>query len=247
MSAISSLKKLLSSTPSPSAPAQPLPLRAIRIRLEPLHAAAIELRDPQGAGFPAQVANISSTGLAILAAPGIDWVQPGSALPARLTLAGQPFEVQLETVWRKAQTVGFRFQEPSLSAMRSAIPRYFAAELAAGRTHAVPPSVLKAQPDGDPALIMGDNGCELFLVMREGRLVRFTLTFFGNYVEGGDGGETRYGTVAENERAGPRYRGTDLIQWGKADPEVVQNMRRFVLGVSQLTDAQREALLAALS
>jgi hypothetical protein len=239
------LRKLFS--PAPAAAGATQVPRAFRVRLEPLHAASLELLDGAGGRCPAQVANVSSTGLGILASSGLEWIQAGATVGARLSLGSESFDVQLQAVHKRPQSMGFRFLEPSLSAMRSAVPRYFSAELAAGRTHAVPPSVLKAHPDGEPTLIMGDNGCELFLVMRQERLARFTLSFFGNYAEGAAGSETRYGVVVEDERVGPVYRGTDLVHWGKADAEVQANMRRFVLGVAQLTHPQREALLAALS
>jgi hypothetical protein len=130
-----------------------------------------------------------------------------------------------------------------------AVEAYFAAELEAQKLCEVNPMILKREPDGNPRLFRSGDTCELFLVVEDGgRLVRYQMSFLGNYIEGAAGARARFGFVyGDADKKAVSHPASSLVQLIDHTPGDVANLgARFVTCVPGLTDSHRETILASL-
>ena len=95
----------------------------------------------------------------------------------------------------------------------------------------------------------GPENCELFLVLDKDNpdhVKRFNLSFFGNYVEGGEGVSLRSGQILEEEfSAKAKYKGSNIVQFEKEIPEEFRvSCRKFLENIEQLDVEIREQITA---
>jgi hypothetical protein len=125
------------------------------------------------------------------------------------------------------------------------VQNYFSLELSAMTMIAVNPTLLQEDPDGTPHWIHGKNNCEIFFITNGEKVIRFNLTFFGNYVEGGEGMRPKYGQIVEEENSvgKPRHKASALIRW---DANLAGQMEkyaiRFLESIPHLQDIHRNAI-----
>ncbi|MCM2324156.1 MAG: PilZ domain-containing protein [Oligoflexia bacterium] len=234
---------------APQAPKAPtaLPARPPRIRMLPLHAVSFRVTDPAALG-EVSVANISAEGIGLVPKPG-SWPAPGGILAGELRIGEGLSEVKAEVRHANERLVGCRFvQIPE--GFRDRVLQAFFTELSALRMVRVNPEVLQRVDDGVPSLFVGDNGCELYLVEGpDGVLVRFTISFFGNVLEGGADGKLQGGQLQDEDSDGePRYKGSAMhVATGPVSEDLLLTARKLLSNVEGLSPATREKLNALLT
>jgi hypothetical protein len=213
--------------------------------LTPLHAVFFELAPD---GVRAELSNISLSGFAILRRTVALSMSPGQIIQGALVCGSTRVPLSAEVMHVNDAIVGCRFSGHSAEAHR-VIQSYFDLELNALSMIEVKPEMLQADPDGIPHWIHGKNNCEVFFVAQGDRVVRFNLTFFGNYVEGGEGREPRYGQIMDEEDAfsRPRHKGSTLIRWDSSlASELSRYALRFLESVPHLGEEHRKALIRSV-
>ena len=243
-------KKPPASTPEKSAVKNRKP-RAPRVRLSTLHHLNFEMLEPN-AGEKLSIANISTSGIGLNYSPIANQENGTSSdfkkITGELLINGVRFRMIIEVVRRSENFLGGRFESPSHE-MILAINRYFDAEIAAVKLTSMPSGSLKEEPLGTPHFFHGSDNCELFYVSEVNEVLRFNLTVFGIYIEGGKGLPFFVGSVDEdNKREKPNFRGSTLIQRKNGlDPETFTRARRMIQGIESIDPHHREAILAFLS
>ena len=226
--------------PTPEATGASGRLRAPRVRIRPLHEVGFLRELPWPAG-PVSVANVSVTGIALILGAAEGWPEPGGELAGTLTVGSASFAVDLRIVHRTHDVVGCGFVSPS-RALTLAIQAYLAADLEALAMAYVPPRDLAAEPDGEPHWFHGHNNSELYLVERRGAVIRFRLTFFANYLEGGEGRPVRFGVVTRERDLSRDER--DSVRWlPMINAEQLAATLRFIAAIPGLRPGQRDGIL----
>ncbi|HLD99814.1 MAG TPA: hypothetical protein VJB59_06120 [Bdellovibrionota bacterium] len=198
--------------------ARPLPPRAPRVRLLPLHRISFRLEHFTRHSVIA-VANLSSTGIGLIpgtltsaqisSAPGSTQVEglqsalgrlPGSGdiMRGHLLIHEASYKLVLRTVHLSEAVVGCAFQEVPRD-LSGAIQSYLTAELSGTEMQYVGPESLEPNPEGTPHWYHGKNNSDLYLVENGGKIVRFCLVFLANYIEGGTDRPLRFGSVVKEE------------------------------------------------
>jgi hypothetical protein len=120
--------------------------------------------------------------------------------------------------------------------LRDTIESYFKVELGAIHMMRVNPAMVKSVPDGTPHWFYGDNNCSLYFVVSEGKIVRFSVSIFGNYIEGGEGKPMRYGQVTGDEaREAYQYKGASEVKWADRIPsDFTETISKFLFNISKL-------------
>lgn len=232
---MSLLKKLFgghsANTANPNAPREYSKVqRHPRVQLLALHQVTFLFDEASGLQR-ASVSNLSMGGMALL------WPDPEQSLPTlqstfsgSLEIVRQTFPLKGKFVHTSDRIVGCQFTEVP-SSYASDLARYFNTELAATRLHPINPEMLEAQPDGNPHFFAGPNQCELFYVENQGRLIRFSLTFLGNHLEGLENGDVKAGWIKEDTGRDekPTYKGSSLVHSvGQLPPETFNSVLRFI-------------------
>lgn len=214
--------------------------RASRVRLMPLH--DVYFRPVGETGEPVVVANLSSSGLGLVRESGRFWPQPHVVVQGTLVLPQGQFQLQIKVVRNTPTIVGCAFVSGTPE-LFDAIQKYFQTELHALQLTQVRPEILKPEPDGTPRLFRSSRNCELFLVERDGALVRFQLSFLGHYFEGMPGQPLRYGFIHGDDKEKPKYKGSSIVRVsGNIPSEVIETAKKFILNVPDLSKQQRGAI-----
>lgn len=232
-----------------------------RIRLTALHDVAFFPLDPLF-DQPLAVSNLSEGGVGFLVATSpldrdetesesFPWPSVGNYINGELRLKGQTYLINLRIAFKGSESVGCAFGEVPKD-FKAALSRYFEVELGALKMKRVDSKQIKATPDGTPHWIFGPNNCELYFVTDAQGLVRFNLSFFANYVEGGRDKGVKFGQVKQSDLEDDelKYKASDLIHW--QDPvEISKNplsalALAFIENVETLTAEERQAFRSCL-
>ncbi|MDH5297479.1 MAG: hypothetical protein OEV91_00485 [Desulfobulbaceae bacterium] len=221
--------------------------RAPRVHILPLHNIHFVMAG-SGSGDPASLANLSFSGVGLLADGHRRWPPPGAMIFGDFLFGGDRHPVSMLVVRSAGKIVGCQFDSSSKERLRPLVLRYFDLELSALRLYPVDPQYLKEEEDGQPHWLRGHDNCELFLVEREGRLVRFNLTFFGNHIEGGAELPLRFGQVVDTEEGGGdggyKMKESSLISpLASFPPELLERAWRFVANIEPLAEEHRRVIL----
>lgn len=226
--------------------------RAPRIKITaPLRQIHFETLKPH-AGLRVQIANLSATGVGVRREGIPWWPQIGTVVEGTFFVNHEEIPAKLELIHLTGQTAGLRFVEPSPELLGMS-KKYFNLEMAALEMTKVNPSVLRKQSEGNPHWLYGPNNCELFAVEKDNSLVRFHLSWYGNYAEGSASEKTRFGYVAEDRRndeevSGVFYKGSTLIHWLKAPTtDTVEEARRFLSHIQDLPEEIRKQIEVKLT
>ncbi|MBK9519965.1 MAG: hypothetical protein IPO09_22100 [Anaeromyxobacter sp.] len=229
---------------SPPRPAAPEPRRAaLRVRVEPLHDISFGWTG-DGPPVDVPVANLSATGMALLR--GI-LPEPSGAAPTFAGLLGlgqRRLPVVLGLVHVSHDVVGCCFVDPG-RALVDAINAHLAAELSALEMAPVEADRLPRQDQGAAHWFHGRENCELYYVEQEGVLLRFHLSFLGNFLEGGADQPVRFG-VLTRDRALDTERPGDVHWFRMINAEQLATTIRFVSGIPGLEPGHRDAILKLL-
>lgn len=234
------LQSALAGGPRGQGAAGPDPRRAApRIRIGPLHSTAFTWH-AAGGQVNVPVANLSASGVALLrsALPG----PPGPAMEGLLQLGDRREPVALEPVHTTHDVVGCAFRAPG-AALVDAINAHLAAELRALEMVRAEEATLAHDGPGHAVWFHGGENSELYYVERGGRILRFRLSFLGNFLEGGEGRPVRFG-VLTCDRDLARDRAGEVHWLRKINAEQLATTLRFVSSVPGLDPAHRDAILA---
>lgn len=218
--------------------------RAPRIRLLSLHGLHFERKVP---AFDSKIfiTNLSTTGIGFLKESGEPWPEEGSVIEGSLFSQNNHIEIQAKVIHTSTQVVGCHFEGPSKK-IEDFVNRFFDLELSALRMNPVNPDILKPENDGTPFWFLGVDNCELYYtVSPNGKVLRFSLSYFGNYLEGGVGRTTKLGHVVEDEGLEkPHYKGSALIRVSPTmESSLTETALRFLTNIEKLPSDHRSQII----
>jgi hypothetical protein len=216
-----------------------------RVTLDPLHAVSFELME--GAA-KIDLGNLSISGMGLFASSLPSEVKNNDLLEGILHCGSERVKATARVVHLGQVLIGCQFVGHDAEVNRL-VQSYFSLELNALSMISVRSELLQEDPDGTPHWIHGKNNCELFFVSKDERVIRFNLTFFGNYVEGGEEMRPKYGQIMEEDDGlgKPRHKSSALIRW---DPALAAQLEpyalRFLGSVPYLEESHRKAISRVL-
>lgn len=217
-----------------------------RVKLVALHAVSFELADTNQ---KCELANLSISGMGLFTGkPGLE-LKNDDLIEGYLICGTQKAKVSARVVYVGKPITGCQFVGHDAE-VNKLIQSYFSLELSALTMISVKPELLQEDPDGTPHWIHGKNNCELFFISRGDEVIRFNLTFFGNYIEGGKLMKPKYGQIMEEDDGlgKPRHKSSALIRW---DSELAAQLEpyahRFLASVPHLEEPYKSALSRMLS
>jgi hypothetical protein len=217
--------------------------RHARVKLVPLHAVSFELGDD---AKTIGLSNLSISGMGLFSESLPTGLKNDDLIEGHLICGTQKAKISARIVHIGKQITGCQFVGHDAD-VNKLVQSYFSLELSALTMISVKPELLQEDPDGTPHWIHGKNNCELFFVSQGDRVVRFNLTFFGNYIEGAEGAKAKYGQIVEEDDGlgKPRHKASALIRW---DAQLATQLEpyalRFLSSVPHLEDAHRKAISA---
>lgn len=239
------LKKFLSLFKS-QAPTKDFVPRATRVQVIPIHGVTLKILSGENSDKTLALSNISASGLGANPHQGMPLPRKGELLQATVLFPSARYPVKIRIAHSSELAMGCAFIE-EFSILKNEILHYFNVELAAKELVEVNSDILKGEPDGAPRLFRGRNNCELFLVEHEGKIVRFQLSFFGNYIEGGEGLKTKLGFLSSTQNEKPKYKGSSIVRLvSELSPEIIHNAMKFVDNIKMLSTEQREIICIAI-
>lgn len=224
--------------------------RAPRITITPLHNISFHLREPFE--LPdIKVGNISSTGIGFLRDTMSEELKDIDIFKGDLVHHGNDSKIETRNVHCTPKILGCAFLR-NFDAVKGVIHRYFNLELAAMDLAKVSHNVLKKVPDGTPHWFQKRGDCELYYVEDGAEIVRFNLTFFGNYIEFERGKELVYGRIVDEEpedQDEPRRYGFNefVLAEPAIPPDVVVGAVNFVMNIEGLSSEYEKFICGLLS
>jgi hypothetical protein len=212
-----------------------------RVKLVPLHAVNFELGD---GAKKIGLSNLSISGMGLFTENLPPGLKSDDLIEGKLSCGTQSAKINARVVHVGKQITGCQFVGHDAE-VNKLVQSYFSLELSALTMISVKTELLQEDPDGTPHWIHGKNNCELFFVSQGSRVVRFNLTFFGNYIEGSEGAKAKYGQIMEDDDGlgKPRHKSSALIRW---DAQLAAQLEpyalRFLSSVPHLEEEYREAL-----
>ena len=206
--------------------------RGPRVEIHPLSGILFSLSDPRYPRIDFEVVNLSENGIGLCNAPVVKLPPVGAKLKGTMVLPDGRSPTELLVIHASKTSIGCAFPRGSAE-LRAQIQQLFALEISALNLIEVPAREVKGEADGTARRFRTRNNCELFLVEQHEAIVRFQLSFFGNYSEGGAGLKTRFGFLTA----------TSLVRMiPELSPEVLKSALRFLDHVPQITQLQRTYL-----
>jgi hypothetical protein len=214
--------------------------RVPRVRIKALRWLRFERTAPEPAGV-LPVANISVTGIALLRDAAPVWPGPGGRIDGALVVVGVacPLQLRVAHVTHDLVSCSFPTQTDALIAV---VQWAFHVQLATLAMTHVPPDELAPDRDGVPHWYHGEHGADLYLVERDGRVVRFCLAFLANYLEGGQGRPVRFGVLTRARSLAGDER--DSVRWlDIVNAEQLTATIRFIRAIPSLPPRHRDGIL----
>jgi hypothetical protein len=154
------------------------------------------------------------------------------------------YPVMLRVVHVTGAVVGCEFVSPS-DGLTAALEQHLQAELADVEMVSGSATGLPGTPDV-PHWFRGKHGSELYLLERDGHVLRFSLAFHGNYLEGGHGRPVRFGIIAGDTRMAQH--GDGSVRWLEMiDAEQFALALRALSWIPGLEISQRNGILRYIS
>jgi len=216
-----------------------------RVQLDPLHAVRFELTNSPA---KLELGNLSISGMGLFTRSLPAGVKNNDLLEGELICGDGRVKVTARVVHLGQTLTGCQFIGHDADVNRL-VQSYFNLELSAVTMISVRSELLQEDPDGTPHWIHGKNNCELFFISKNDRVIRFNLTFFGNYIEGGEEMRPKYGQIMEEEDAlgKPRHKSSALIRWDSSlATQLEPYALRFLASVPHLEESHRQAIARVL-
>lgn len=185
--------------------------RAPRVSISPLHK-VVFLEEGSRIDVVTQVANISTSGIGLIHDDGVfSALNTRPIKRGRLRIGPEEFDVTLKEEWRSNPIIACSIQKAD-PAFFGILREYFKSEIAALNMIEVRPELLQSPPSGKAFCFRGNNNCEIYFILEGATLGFFSLSFFGNTVEGKPGKSLQFGRIKEDhDFEKPSYKGSQLI------------------------------------
>lgn len=136
----------------------------------------------------------------------------GAVLEGRLFVLGKEIPVRIEVMRVAADLLGCRFVG-DMRPVRAALVDLFRDEMRATEMSEVASEHLAAVGEGTPRWFYAPGNFGLFVVEKEGQVLRFDLDLAGRVFSAERGGRLRMGTIALEDRNKPSHARSQLVQW----------------------------------
>jgi hypothetical protein len=192
------------------------------------------------------VSNISKSGIGLLRRQFHD-VEIGTTLQGEVEINGNGFPIEALVRHRTESVIGCQFKG-SLSELSQAVHEYFRIEILALMLNPVSEAYLKPVSSGRAAWFTDGQHNELYFVFDDRGILKFHLSFLGNYIEGGREDRVRCGYIIEDSSAGMnKYKGPPILDLkDSASAEMLQLGELLIDGIQKLPPDQAHALKALL-
>lgn len=218
--------------------------RAPRITLVPLQHTSFDLHEPFSCA-EITVSNISSTGIGLFTEKVTNWPPPDTLIKGSLHLQDRQLDLQLKIIHSNANIAGCCFLNLPDN-FGNTLHHYFQIELAAMKISKIAKKYLKEESDGEAHWFRGSDNCELFLVISADKIIRFTISFFGNLIEYRDAKTLRYSRI-DHEENELKMKGSDLISRETSVPkEIGESSMKFVMNIKELSGSHRDFICRAI-
>lgn len=245
------MKKLLSLINALVNPAvEPAPVkgtkvkRAIRIKIHEEHRVSFYTGKEKHL-----ILNMNSNGIGLSAESFSELPKENQKINGILVIENDSFPLDLEVVYANKH-VGCKILSISKECTRK-ISHYFADELIASKLYPLKTENLKPDPDGTPAYYVGEDSCELFFVENEKKLIKFSLTIFGNYIEIDKNEQVHHGKISiedDSESNNMSYKKPDLILTSQSalTKENKDKLEKFILNIDNLSHEHKVQMIGLL-
>lgn len=218
--------------------------RAPRIELRSLENLHFIPKDKKKYGEALRIANISTTGLGFVFYDE-PWVQPGVQISGWVRVEESEELVTLVIVHLSSSLVGCAFVDPSAS-LRNWIVQYFDSELAAMQLRQVSPQIMSADLGVNRVWLWGSENCEIYYETKQDFLYYFYVSLFGNFFEGGQGVQTKFGYLTE-EWEPMKIKASSLIHLvSKVPSDVIDRAVKFVQYSTFIDEAIKQQIVSGL-
>lgn len=223
-----------------------LTIRAVRVSVFSSHQIFFELfSGPQKKLI--EITNISTSGVGLRRDQDTTWQALGQKLTGQLKIQHKYYRVTLEVRHITMGIVGCRYisSEPDLY---KAIEDYLVYEITGLGFKKVDGQHLSDVEGGTPQWYVDSRGNELYLVEREGQVVRYHIVFLGNYVEWRGQSGVKVGMVLSDRKAGASNQKQDhVIKFSDTIPKEIENIvKRILTSVRDLDLKIKEQILKTL-
>lgn len=197
-------------------------------------------------GLALEIGNLTMSGVGLVYIDDLAEPQKGAILEGCFLFERIEYPVILKVIHHTGRILGCSFQG-DLSQLSEFFSRYLSFELEGIRLEQVNPAVLKQERIGTPQWFKGNDQSELFFVEDEGHIVRFELSFLGNYLEWQENKHVRHGLVVRDEDIGKsKHKASELIVWKDSSEEITELARRFVMNIRDLSEKNKSELVRIL-
>ena len=216
--------------------------RAPRVHINYLHKLEFNASSPLFSA-PLKIDNISSSGIGLILPNDAD-VTSLFFIEGKIQFADSAHHLVLQVMRFNGDHVGVSIQNPPGDFVQ-ALNRYFESEITALQLRATAAEYLKAAQNGIPHWYQGSNNCDLSYISNGSDVVEFSLTVFGNHLEGGLSKPLRYSEISEATNSHSRaYKAADILNVQReVDPDMLVLAKRVIHAVEGLPDDHRAALL----
>lgn len=221
--------------------------RLARIQIDSLQGVHLQMHVPKELNVG--IANITTSGVGLISTSELGDLKKGTQIKGKISLPKGTIPMIAEVMHISPTLIGCAFQG-DLSLLQKEIEQHFDLELAAVNLIEVNREILKEEEDGEPRLFRGRNNCEIYVVEKAGAVVRFQMSFFGNFIEGGRGLKTKVGYLAtvESDEAKVKHKGSAFVRMTSNLPkEVLSAASRFLEHVPNLSKEHRGFIQTALT
>jgi hypothetical protein len=196
-----------------------------------------------------KLANISSNGLGAYRSDfgPIANVKEGDEIKGRLHVDQEVFDVTARIRHVTAQMIGCMLASNGPD-LKRAIENYLRLEILGLRLNQVDEAYLKPDPDGQVTWYTDGRHNEVYCVRDSTGIVKFHLTFIGNYIEGGRGRPIVCGYVKDGAANEPGHKGSSLVEESSVPaPEMLNLARSLVQNIEKMPADLKVEIQAVLA
>lgn len=207
---------------------------APRFQLSALDHIGFQFQSPVLEDELVHLANISSSGVALLKEDVHPPLKPGDTLSGLLFFGATPIPITLYVVHLTGGVIGAAFKQPS-TLLQTAIREYFEMEIEGLSCEKVDPKHHKKDPEGEAHWFHGDR-CDLFYVTQQDHLIKMRLTFLGLHFEGQNGSPLQIHQVHQDENTSPEFTKEILLKYNAPNDKIewIQAALKFLRNIPGL-------------
>ncbi|MEI8347622.1 MAG: PilZ domain-containing protein [Pseudomonadota bacterium] len=190
-----------------------------------------------------EVVNLSTTGAAIRRPkdqPPGDFALE-QLMKGYITIRKKTVEVEFQVMHLTNEIVGLQVQNVH-AGYASIVIDYLKTELLGIRCQLMPKEHLKPDPDGEALWYYSEKNFQLYLVLKEGKVIKFRLTVWEDFAELHKNNELKFGHLVENKLA----KNSAKSSVKKIPEATLTNFKRFINAIAQLDSEHRKQIVEHL-